>query len=425
METILILLFLLGYSAIVLEHPLKVNKAGTALCMGVLCWTAYILFAGHDGREPVLEQMNEELSSIAGVLFFLMGAMTIVEVVDSHDGFRMITESIHTRNKRKLLWITSLITFFLSAVLDNLTTTIVMMSLLAKLVGNREDRLMFVSMTVIAANSGGAWSPMGDVTTTMLWIGHQVSTGAIIVKLFLPSLVSMLVPLTVFTLMMKGDVAPPKASESRRTIMLPMSVRNSIFLTGVGILLCVPVFKTLTHLPPYAGVLLGVGILWLYTGILYRKHRGGRLKQHLSVTQALRKNETSTILFFLGILLCVGSLQHAGILSGMAAWLDSVAGRQDLIVLIIGAVSAVVDNVPLVAAAQGMYSYPTDHFFWEFLAYAAGTGGSMLIVGSAAGVAAMGQEKIDFIWYMKRAGGWALLGYLAGAAAYILQHHLV
>jgi Na+/H+ antiporter NhaD/arsenite permease-like protein len=424
MDTILIILFLIGYSAIAFEHFLKINKAGTALCMGALCWTVYILLAA-EGVEPVLEHINEELSGIASVLFFLIGAMTIVEVIDAHDGFRFITDKIRTTNKRKLLWTISVITFFLSALLDNLTTTIVMVSLLGKLVGRRDDRLLFVSMVVIAANAGGAWTPMGDVTTTMLWIGKQVTTGAIISKLFLPSVVSLLAPLTAFSFFMKGTVEPPARLAGERRILLPSSVRTSIFFIGILILICVPVFKAITHLPPYVGMILGVGILWIYTGVLYRKHPGGRLKQRLSVTRALHQIEISTILFFLGILLCVGSLQHAGVLASMAGWLDRVVSNQSLIVTIIGAASAIVDNVPLVAAAQGMYTFPTDHFFWEFLAYAAGTGGSMLIIGSAAGVAAMGLEKINFIWYLKHVSGWALLGYLAGAAAYLVEDLLV
>lgn len=424
METILIILFVIGYSAIAFEHFLKINKAGTALCMGALCWTAYILLAP-DGVEPVLEHINEELGGIASVLFFLIGAMTIVEVIDAHDGFRFITDKIRTADKRKLLWTIAVITFFLSALLDNLTTTIVMVSLLGKLVGRRDDRLLFVSMVVIAANAGGAWTPMGDVTTTMLWIGKQVTTGAIISKLFLPSVVSLLVPLTAFSFLMKGTIEPPASVAGERRVVLPASVRTSIFFIGVLILICVPIFKALTHLPPYVGMILGVGLLWIYTGVLYRKHHGGRLKQRLSVTRALHQIEISTILFFLGILLCVGALQHAGVLASMAEWLDRTVGNQGLIVTIIGAASAIIDNVPLVAAAQGMYAFPTDHFFWEFLAYAAGTGGSMLIIGSAAGVAAMGIEKINFIWYLKRISGWALLGYLAGAAAYVLEDLVV
>jgi Na+/H+ antiporter NhaD/arsenite permease-like protein len=423
METILVILFLIGYGAIVFEHFLKVNKAGTALCMGALCWTTYILLST-DGTEVVLTKMNEELSSIANVLFFLIGAMTIVEVIDAHNGFRCITDRIQTRDKRKLLWIVSFLTFFLSAVLDNLTTTIVMVSLLAKLVGKREDRLLFVSMVVIAANSGGAWTPMGDVTTTMLWIGKQITTGAVVRNLLLPSLVSMLVPLAAFSIFMKGTIAPPEASSQNGRMMLPAGVRNTIFVVGIALLLFVPVFKALTHLPPYVGMMLGVGILWVFTGVLYRRYHGGRIKQRLSVTRALHQIEMSTILFFLGILLCVGSLQCAGILASMSEWLDSVVSSQAVVVTIIGIVSSIVDNVPLVAAAQGMYSFPTDHFFWEFLAYAAGTGGSMLIIGSAAGVAAMGLEKINFIWYLKRVSGWALLGYLAGAAVYLVAHSL-
>ncbi|MDR3193938.1 MAG: sodium:proton antiporter NhaD [Tannerella sp.] len=421
METVLIILFLTGYGAIVMEHALKVNKAGTALCMGALCWTVYMLFSGH-GTETVLGEMNENLSEIASVLLFLIGAMTIVEVIDSHEGFRFFTDRIRTGSKRKLLWLFALITFFLSALLDNLTTTIVMISLLTKLVERREDRLVIGSMIVIAANAGGAWTPMGDVTTTMLWIGKQVSAGAIMARLALPSLVSMLAPLTVFTFLLKGRIGQPaSAAAGAGSILLPASVRNSILFIGISILVCVPVFKTLTHLPPYVGMLLGLGILWIYTGVLYRHHRGGRIKERVSVTHALHTIEMSTILFFLGILLCVGALQRAGMLAGMAAWLDRAVGNQGVIVTVIGAVSAVVDNVPLVAAAQGMYTYPTDSFFWEFLAYAVGTGGSMLVIGSAAGVAAMGLLKVEFFWYLKRVSVWALLGYLSGALVYVAE----
>ncbi|MDR0559817.1 MAG: sodium:proton antiporter NhaD [Prevotellaceae bacterium] len=428
MELFLVLLFLTGYVGIALEHVFKTNKAGTALCMGTLCWTVFIVCSNSGDVNRILEHLNEELSGIANILFLLIGAMTVVEVIDSHDGFCFITESIRTKSKRKLLWIISLVTFFLSAALDNLTTTIIMASLLGKLISNRRDKLMFVSMLVIAANAGGAWSPMGDVTTTMLWIGGQISTAGIITKVFLPSLVSMAVPLIAFSFFIKGKIvySSENVKNNHRKIMLPKKVRNIIFFMGISILLFVPVFKALTHLPPYVGMLLGVGILWIYTGgILYRKHRGGRLKEHLSVTSALRKIETSTILFFLGILLCVGALHHSGILSYMAEWLNRTIGNQNMIVTIIGAISSIVDNVPLVAAAQGMYGFPTDHFFWEFLAYAAGTGGSMLIIGSAAGVAVMGQEKINFVWYVKNISLWALLGYLAGALTCIVQEKII
>lgn len=426
MHALIIAIFILGYSAIIFEHKLKVNKAGIALVMGVLCWAAYITLAPGD-TEVVLHQINEQMSDISSVLFFLLGAMTIVEVIDAHEGFRFITDRIKTTDKRQLLWIVVFITFFLSAALDNLTTTIVMISLLGKLLGKTEDRLTFSAMVVISANSGGAWTPIGDVTTTMLWIGKQVTTGRIMAELFLPSLVSMIVPLIAFSFRMKGKAVPPaKKSQSQREIKLPPALRNSIFILGIVLLLFVPAFKALTHLPPFAGMMLSLGVLWIYTGVLYHKHHGTPLKKnHLSVTSALRQVEFSTILFFLGILLCVGSLQHTGILSAAAGWLDSAIGNQTIIVTIIGILSAIVDNVPLVAAAQGMYDFPTDHFFWKYLAYAAGTGGSMLIIGSAAGVAAMGLQKINFIWYAKRVTLWALLGYLAGAATYIIEVKLI
>ncbi|GHT67734.1 sodium:proton antiporter [Bacteroidia bacterium] len=419
MELTLVLLFLAGYIAIIFEHNIKVNKAGIALCTGALCWTVFILLSS-SGHDAVLENINEELGSIASVLFFLIGAMTIVEVMDAHDAFCFITDKIHTHSKRKLLWIIALITFFLSAMLDNLTTTIVMVLLLRKLIDSRKERLLFASIVVIAANAGGAWTPLGDVTTTMLWIGKQVTTGTIITKLFLPSIISLLVPLTILSFMVKGEVAPSTSPSIAHRHVLPVRVRNSVFLLGVGLLVNVPVFKALTGLPPYVGMMLGVGILWAYTGLFYRKYAGTSFKRNFSVTGALQRVDMPTILFFLGILLCIGSLRYSGILSSMATWLDNTVGNQAAIVTIIGMISAVVDNVPLVAAAQGMYSFPTDHFFWEFLAYAAGTGGSMLIIGSAAGVAAMGLENINFIWYLKRISWLALLGYLAGAGAYLL-----
>lgn len=424
MTTALIVLFLVGYSAIIFEHFLKVNKAGVALCTGALCWTAYMILSGH-GVDVVLLENSEELSSIANILLFLIGAMTIVEVMDAHDAFRFITNRIRTKSKRKLLWVISIITFFLSAILDNLTTTIVMVLLLNKLIAKQEERWIYASMVVIAANAGGAWTPIGDVTTTMLWIGKQVTAGAIVTKLVLPSLVSMLVPLGILSFFMKGEVESPKQTAANASHILPASLGNSVFFIGVAILLGVPVFKTITHLPPYICMMLGVGILWIYTGIFYRKYAGGQLKKKLSVTAALHRVDMSTILFFLGILLSVGSLQCSGVLPALSAWLDQVISNQNIVVMVIGAISAVVDNVPLVAAAQGMYTFPTDHYFWEFLAYAAGTGGSMLIIGSAAGVAAMGLEQINFIWYLKRISGVALLGYLSGALVYILENMLL
>jgi Na+/H+ antiporter NhaD/arsenite permease-like protein len=421
MYTILIILFLIGYAAIVAEHSLKINKAGSALLMGVLCWTVYVLFPGTLSASEELHQMTEELGSISEILLFLIGAMTIVEVIDAHDGFRIITDKIQTRNKRKLLWVVSWITFFLSAVLDNLTTSIVMVSLLSRLVVNREDRLIFASMVIVAANAGGAWTPMGDVTTTMLWIGEQLSTLGVIRQVLLPSIVSVIIPLTAFSFALKGDIpAADLTCQVGRFRNLPVRVRNSIFFLGVGMLIFTPVFKALTHMPPYAGMMLGVGVLWVYTGLLYRKHKGGRLKEHLSVTRALHNIEFSTILFFLGILLAVGALGEAGILSSAAREIDKIIGNQDILVTAIGILSAVIDNVPLVAAAQEMYTFPMDNYFWLFLAYAAGTGGSILVIGSAAGVAVMGMEKINFFWYLKRISLWTLVGYLAGALTFIV-----
>ena len=418
MEFILIAIFAIGYSAIILEHKINVNKAASALLTGVLCWSIITLLSTI-GTDRALTELEHHLSETASILLFLIGAMTIVEVIDSHGGFRLVTDSIQTKDKRKLLWIIGGITFFLSAALDNLTTTIVMVSLLSKLIGKREDRLIFAAIVVIAANAGGAWTPIGDVTTTMLWIGEKISTGATISHLFLPSLVNLLVPLIAFSFILKGKVVPPSKSLVQvETHLLPKSLRRSILIVGVAALLFVPIFKTITHLPPYMGISLGLGVVWVYTELVYRK-RSGLLRASHSVTRALSNVDMTTILFFLGILLSVGALQTTGILSQLAGWLDSTIGNQSLVVSAIGLISAVIDNVPLVAAAQGMYTYPLNDFFWLFLAYAAGTGGSILIIGSAAGVAAMGMEKIDFIWYLKKVSMWALLGYAAGALTYI------
>jgi Na+/H+ antiporter NhaD/arsenite permease-like protein len=330
---------------------------------------------------------------------------------------------ISTHNKRLLLWIISLITFFLSALLDNLTTTIVMVSLTRKLISNEHDRWFFAGAIIIAANAGGAWSPMGDVSTTMLWIGQQITAVNIILKLFLPSLVSLIVPLIVATFMIKPDLAEKsKRNESKNNNISPFE-KNLVFFAGMFALLFVPFFKTLTHLPPFMAMLLALGLMWGLTEIVHRrKHE--KDKGAFSVVQALRKIDTSTILFFLGILLCISALQSSGILSTWANYLMRQIPNQSITILIIGFLSAIVDNVPLVAAVQGMYPlsvYPTDHYFWEFLAYATGTGGSILIIGSAAGVAAMGMERITFFWFFKRVTFLALLGYLAGALVYILM----
>lgn len=420
MEIIIAILFILGYLFIVLEHQLNLNKAASALLTGVICWVAYVFISAD--AHLVNEQLLEHLGEISGILFFLMGAMTIVELIDAHDGFEVITKAITTNSKRKLLWITGFLTFFLSAVLDNLTTTIVMVTLLRKLIADRNERMMFTGMVIIAANSGGAWSPIGDVTTTMLWIGGQVTTGNIIIKLIFPSLISLLVPLVAFSFMLKGKTGALPSTYSNKPIT-PSYERNVFFFAGVGALLFVPVFKTITHLPPYMGMLFSLGILWLLSEVLH-KDKDEAEKSQYSVLHALRKIDMSSVLFFLGILTAISALQSTGLLSQLASFMEKEIGNINLVVISIGLLSAIVDNVPLVAAAIGMYdlqTYPTDHYFWEFLAYAAGTGGSALIIGSAAGVAAMGMERINFFWYLRKISLFALLGYFAGAAVYILQ----
>ncbi|HBX50192.1 MAG TPA: sodium:proton antiporter [Bacteroidales bacterium] len=435
MLIIITLIFILGYIAIATEHTIKVNKAASAIMIGVLSWTVYILmFPGYVASQPdllhfsgeamhyVSEQLAHHLSEIAQILFFLMGAMTIVELVDAHDGFDVITSKIRTKNKRTLLWIISIVTFFLSAVLDNLTTTIVMISLARKLIKDHDERLFVVGMIVIAANAGGAWSPIGDVTTTMLWIGGQITTVNIILKLFIPSVICLVIPLIVIGFRFKGNLTEVASEEEINTKNTRSFEKNLVFILGIGGLVFVPVFKTITHLPPYMGMLISLSILWIVTEILH-KTKNEEDKTSLSVIHALRKIDMSSILFFLGILLCVASLASVGILDMTATWLNEVIGNQSAIVMSIGVLSSIVDNVPLVAGAIGMYPlsvFPTDHFFWEFLAYAAGTGGSILIIGSAAGVAAMGMEKINFFWYIKKISPFALIGYFAGSFAYIL-----
>ncbi len=421
MELLMILIFVLGYMAIAFEHGIKINKAASALITGVLCWTVYIL--SETDKELVSTQLAEHLSTISGILFFLLGAMVIVELIDAHDGFDLVTKRISTTDKRRLLWLTCFITFFLSAILDNLTTTIVMVSLLRKIVDDRDDRLLLVGMVVIAANAGGAWSPLGDVTTTMLWIGGQITALNIIKKLFLPSLVCLLVPLFWLSRTMKGNVQTPKIEQGNNLNSTPFE-RNTVFGIGIGALLFVPIFKTVTHLPPYMGMLLGLGAMWVLTELIHSKkdeeERGTR-----SVNHALRKIDTPSILFFLGILVAVTALESVGTLHHLAEWLDHTIGNVTAIGVLIGFLSAIVDNVPLVAAAQGMYdlsTYPPDSFFWELIAYCAGTGGSTLIIGSAAGVAAMGMENINFFWYLKRISFLAAVGYLAGVVVYVMQH---
>jgi Na+/H+ antiporter NhaD/arsenite permease-like protein len=423
---LLITVFVVAYAAIALEHPLGVNKSASALIGAGLLWTLYASSVGDP--QVVSAHLGESLLGTAQIVFFLLGAMTIVEVVDAHDGFEAITSRIRTRSVSSLLWLVGAVTFFLSAILDNLTTTIVMISLMQKLLADRQERLFFAGVIVIAANSGGAWSPIGDVTTTMLWIGGQVTSLPLIKSVFVPALVSLLVPLAATAMAARGRivVAADLASHGRGAVTTVFERRLMLSL-GLGVLVAVPAFKAATHLPPFMGVLFGLGILWLVGDLLHRGKDAEESKR-LTLVHALSRIDLSSIVFFVGILLAVAVLEHAHVLSAIAAWLDETVGRLDVIVVIIGLVSAVVDNVPLVAASMGMYSleqYPPDHFLWGFLAYCAGTGGSILVIGSAAGVAAMGLEKIDFLWYLKKISLLALVGYLAGAAAFLVQHALL
>ncbi len=422
----MIVVFIVGYLCIALEHPLKI-KAASALLIGVLTWTIFILLGDSDIHH-VGEQLNENLAETAQTLFFLFAAMTIVEIVDRHNGFKIITDRITATNKVKLLWIISILTFFMSAVLDNLTTTIVILSLLRKLIKDQHTRWTYASIVVIAANAGGAWSPIGDVTTIMLWIGGQITAGKIITGIIIPSLVSMLVPLIILSFTLKGEIIRPAESKEAESITTP-GEQMALLILGVGLLLFVPVFKTITHLPPYMGMLLGLGIMWMVTELMHKK-KSNEIKKRLTVVNILKNVETPTIFFFLGILTAVGALGAAGQLSKLSEWLRDVTGGNIYVIdTVIGMLSSIIDNVPLVAASMKMYvidpsvlDFAVDGTFWHMLAYCAGTGGSILIIGSAAGVAAMGLEKIDFIWYLKHISWLALVGYLAGAFCIYLEH---
>ncbi|MBR0498939.1 MAG: sodium:proton antiporter NhaD [Paludibacteraceae bacterium] len=427
MAIFMIVVFIVGYLCIALEHPLKIDKAASALLIGVLTWTIFILFGDSDIHH-VGELLNENLAETAQTLFFLFAAMTIVEIVDRHNGFKIITDRITATNKVKLLWIISFLTFFMSAVLDNLTTTIVILSLLRKLIKDQHTRWTYASIVVIAANAGGAWSPIGDVTTIMLWIGGQITAGKIITGIIIPSLVSMLVPLIILSFTLKGEIQRPESGKETESITTP-GEQMALLILGVGLLLFVPVFKTITHLPPYMGMLLGLGVMWMVTELMHKK-KSNEIKKRLSVVNILKNVETPTIFFFLGILTAVGALGAAGQLSKLSEWLRDVTGGNIYIIdTMIGVLSSIIDNVPLVAASMKMYvidpsvlDFAVDGTFWHMLAYCAGTGGSILIIGSAAGVAAMGLEKIDFIWYLKHISWLALVGYLAGAFCIYLEH---
>lgn len=451
MELLIIIIFVVGYLAIALEHPIKINKTASALLTAVICWTIFTvsgstetmlnserylhfihelgekaasLSAGELHLEYVVEQLGHHLNEIAQILFFLMGAMTIVELVDAHHGFKFITDRIKTKNPIALLWVVCIVAFFLSSVLDNLTTTIVMVSLVRKLIPDKEMRLFFAGMIVIAANAGGAWSPIGDVTTTMLWIGGQISAVSIMKSLFIPSIICTLVPLIFLTFTMKGTLGEFK--EEGASSGSSVKTGNLMLVLGIGALISVPIFKTVTHLPPYMGMLLGLGVLWVVSELINPDMDEAERKNY-TASHALAKIDMPSVLFFLGILLAVGSLQSMGTLANFAGYLNTTIGDNRIIITLIGLLSAIVDNVPLVAASMGMYSletYPMDDFIWTYLAYCAGTGGSILIIGSAAGVAAMGMEKIEFGWYLKRISFLAALGYFAGAGVYLLMAQL-
>ena len=440
MYALMAVIFIAGYLLIACEHAVKIDKAATAILTAVLAWTVLVLGVNHEA----IPELRHQLGEIAEILFFLLGAMTIVELVDAHDGFSIITDSIRSRHKITLLWILGFITFFLSAVLDNLTTTIVMVSLLRKLMPDQKERWLYAGIVVIAANAGGAWSPIGDVTTTMLWIGNQISSVGIMKQLFIPSLVCLLIPLVLLSFKLTGEIKMAPLNKEGLEINKTKNPatafeRHLIFALGIGALLFVPVFKMLTHLPPYMGVLLGLSVLWVVTEVIHSS-KNREDKYSLSVAGILRRVDTPTILFFLGILLAVASLATAGHLQQVAEFLHVHLGNVYAINVVIGLLSAIIDNVPLVAGAMHMYPlvspdqliatsnqmswlqyFVSDGHFWELLAYCAGTGGSCLIIGSAAGVAAMGMEKINFFWYLKNISGLALLGYLGGVLVYMLQ----
>jgi len=423
----MIVIFVLGYMGIAFEHSLKIDKAAFALFTAVALWTILILGVNEllplqeNPLEFAEEGLMHHLGEISGILFFLMGAMTLVEIVDVHGGFDIITSKITSKNKLKLLWILSFVTFFMSAALDNLTTSIIMAALLRKLIKEKEDLWLFAGMVILAANAGGAWSPIGDVTTIMLWVGGNVTAGNIILKLFIPSLVCILVPLLLLSRKVKGKVGEFERENASRDI--PQWEKKTVMYMGVGSLLFVPIFKSLTHLPPFMGILFGVSVLWIVTEIIHRR-KDEHTKRQYSISGVLVKIDTPSILFFLGILVAVAALQIGGQLTELAQILDDKVGNIWVINSLIGVFSSVVDNVPLVAGSIGMYGldiYPQDHIFWELLAYCAGTGGSILIIGSAAGVAIMGILKIDFFWYVKKISPYAFVGYVAGILVFLLQ----
>ena len=443
---LIICVFVFGYACIALEYPLKINKAASALMMCFLLWSIFAL-TGVGSMSPAVaealgtgdfhdflsDNITHHLGETGETVFFLLGAMTIVEVIDRWGGFRIITDRINATSKVELLWILGGLAFFLSAILDNLTTTIMMITLLNKLIPEKNDRWFFASMIVIAANAGGAWTPIGDVTTIMLWVAGKVSALNIMQMTVLPSIVSILVPFAILSYTLRGGHITPHSGEGivddSPASRVPDHQRKIVLCLGVGVLVCVPIFKSITHLPPYIGILGALGVVWMVTELMRPKDPAERNYHSLKLSHILRRVDLSSIIFFLGILMAVGVLQVCGHLTMLANSLDQIAIAEPYkyftIDTIIGVLSSIVDNVPLVAATMGMYDFAIDHYFWEMLAYCAGTGGSILIIGSAAGVAAMGIEKIDFIWYFKHITWIALIGYLAGALTYICQYLII
>lgn len=414
--TLILTVFILGYLAIIFEFYIKVNKTAAGIFVGAACWLIYFV-SGLKTHSQTMVDLNHHLSEISQILFFLIGAMTLVELIDSHKGFNTIIQFMQARSKRRMLFIIAIASFFLSAILDNLTTTILMISVLRKLIPDRKDRFVNACMVVIAANSGGAWTVIGDVTTTMLWIHGEITTLATIQKVFLPSVVSMLIPLFWFMFYLKGEFPPPEINYAEEEKEPGATI---VFVMGLCALIAVPVLKWLTGMPPFMGMLIGLSVLWFITDVLHFPHDN---RHHLRIPFILTKIDVSSILFFLGILLSVDALESIGFLRAIARWLDTSIGNPELIATVIGILSAIIDNVPLVAASMGMYdltAFPVDSSFWLLLAFTAGTGGSILIIGSAAGVAMMGIEKVDFFSYMRKASLPTLIGYLAGVGVYML-----
>ena len=451
--------FVIGYLLIVFEHPLHMDKTIPALLMAALCWAllsvgfnnglltiidshenVFSLIGGHEGGHSAGEGFNSallhHLGKTAEILIFLIGAMTIVEIIDLHRGFEVLKGYVRTRSKKKLLWIVGILGFILSAIIDNLTATIVLVTLLRKIIPDRTERIWYVSLIVIAANAGGAWSPIGDVTTTMLWIGNRVSAMGLMELLVIPSIICFAAPFFIASFMkpFQGEITLTVREEKQQEALL--SSRTMLYL-GLGMIVFVPVFKTLTHLPPYVGMMLSLGVVWLVSEYIHPEENFDRERRaQYSAHKALSRIEMSSILFFLGILMAVGALEtlvygvnaageQVGTLRYAAEMLDNTFSNRDVVVMLLGVGSAIIDNVPLVAASMGMYDAPMDAKIWEFIAYAAGTGGSMLIIGSAAGVAAMGMERIDFIWYLKKITWLAAIGFVAGGLAYLAWYELL